>query len=249
MGASQVIAKICEAPGFFEGLNIISTRAAFFDLDGTLTSAHVWQGIIDYFKMHNKRQWTHRIYMAYHFPLYIFWKAGFISDEAFRKPWPAHLGWYLRGYTLDQADQVWDWVAQTRVKSTWRADVCHILNQHKTQGDLTFLVSGTPVPLLKRLADEINADHAIGTGLEIKNGIFTGRNSSPACIGVEKVILTRKYLQQHQIEIDFSSSFSYADSISDQQILVMVGNPVAAYPDAELRDLALENSWQIFPPA
>jgi HAD superfamily hydrolase (TIGR01490 family) len=247
LGASRVIAKICEAPGFIKGLNFISTIAAFFDLDGTLTSAHVWQGIIDYFRVHNQRQWTHRIYMAYHFPLYVFWKAGLISDEAFRKPWPTHLGWYLRGFNLDQANRVWDWVAQTRVKPTWRADICHVLDQHKAQGDLTILVSGTPVPLLQRLAEEINADHVIGTGLEIKDGVFTGRNSSPACIGVDKVTLTRKYLQQHQIAIDFSSSFAYADSISDHHMLAMVGNPVATYPDAELRDFALQNDWQIFP--
>ena len=74
---------------------------------------------MDYFKAHNKRQWTHRIYMAYHFPLYIFKQMGLISDEAFRKPWPAHLGWYVRGYSLEEADQVWNWVAETQVSKNF----------------------------------------------------------------------------------------------------------------------------------
>ena len=222
-------------------------KAAFFDLDGTLISVHVWHGIMDYFKAHNLRQWTHRFYMAYHFPLYIFKQLGLISDQAFRKPWPAHLGWYLRGYSVEEANQIWDWVAETQVSQNWRTDTCQVLHQHHKQGDITALVSGTPVPLLERLAREVNADYVVGTGLEIKNGVFTGHNSSPACIGDNKVTMTRNFMQENGIMIDWSESFAYADSISDQYLLAMVGHPVAVYPDVGLRHLAHERGWQIFP--
>ena len=84
---------------------------------------------MDYFKVHNLRQWTHRFYMAYHFPLYIFKQLGLISDQAFRKPWPAHLGWYLRGYSVEEAYQIWDWVAEYQVSQNWRADTCQILQR------------------------------------------------------------------------------------------------------------------------
>lgn len=203
---------------------------------------------MEYFKVHNTRQWTHKFYMAYHFPLYIFKQLGLISDQAFRKPWPAHLGWYLRGYTVEEANQIWDWVAETRVSQHWRTDTCQILHQHRQQGEITFLVSGTPVPLLERLARDVNADHVVGTVLEIKHGTFTGRNSSPGCIGETKVIMTQEYLQEKGIEIDLEASYAYADSISDQQLLAMVGNPVATYPDEGLKRLAIERKWQIFPP-
>jgi HAD superfamily hydrolase (TIGR01490 family) len=238
---------ISEAPFAIKGDTTISQTAAFFDLDGTLTSAHVWQGIIDYFKEHNLRRWTHFGYMAYHFPLYILMKAGLISDESFRKPWPLHLGWYLRGYSISEADQIWDWVAESKVSQTWRKDVCQILNQHRERGDLTFLVSGTPLPLLERLAGEMNVDHVIGTRLEIIEGRFTGRSSSPACIGTAKVSLTQDYLHEVGIEINFEASHAYADSLSDQHMLAMVGSPVATYPEEQLKALAVERGWQIFP--
>lgn len=186
--------------------------------------------------------------MAYHFPLYILMKAGLISDERFRKPWPAHIGWYLRGYTSKEAEQVWNWVATTQVSHRWREDTCRILNQHREQGELAILVSGTPVPLLERLAEDINADHVIGTGLEIRDGVFTGRSSSAACIGEAKVTLTQDYLRKKGIAINFVDSFAYADSISDRYMLDMVGNPVATYPDEALRQLAQKPGWQIFPP-
>lgn len=229
------------------GDQFISYKAAFFDLDGTLTSAHVWQGIIDYFKAHNERQWTHRAYMSYHFPLYFFMKAGLISDERFRKPWPAHLGWYLRGYTTNGAEKVWNWVAATKVKPSWRNDTCRILNQHRERGDLVILVSGTPVPLLERLSKDIKADHVIGTSLETRDGVFTGRSSSAACIGETKVSLTQGYLRRKGIAINYQESYAYADSFSDRYMLNMVGNPVVTYPDEALRQYAIEHSWRIYP--
>mgnify|MGYP003573536314 FL=1 len=103
------------------------------------------------------------------------------------------------------------------------------------------------MPLLERLARDVKADYVIGTGLEIKDGVFTGRNSTPACIGDNKVPLTQNYLQENGIELDYEASHAYADSISDRYLLAMVGQPVATYPDDGLRQLAIERGWQIFP--
>lgn len=226
----------------------MQVKAALFDVDGTLTNAHVWHGIMDYFKIHNQRRWTHRAYMAYHYPFYILHKVGIISVGTFRKPWPAHLGWYVRGYSVEEAEDVWNWVTEVYMRNYWRADTCKILGQHKADGFLTFLISGTPVPLLQRLAVEINADHVIGTTLEVRDGYYTGRSIGPACIDENKVSLTLAYLEQTRIEIDSTGSYAYADSISDQQLLEMVNHPVATYPDEVLRQMAIERGWQIFPP-
>ncbi len=213
-----------------------------------MTTAHVWHGIMDYFKVHHLRQWTHRAYLAYHYPLYFAYRLGLISDGAFRKPWPAHLGWYIRGYTMDEADQVWYWVVDTLVSKNWREDTCQILDQHREDGYLTVLVSGTPVPLLERIADEISANFCVGTELEIEVGRYTGRSSGPACIAEQKVTLTKAFFKTNGIEIDYEASHAYADSASDKDLLEMVGHPVATYPDQRLRQIAVERDWQIFPP-
>lgn len=225
----------------------VTTKAAFFDLDGTLTKAHVWGGILDYFKVHNLRRWTHRGYMAYHYPFYFASKLGLISDGRFREPWSAHLGWYVRGYSIEGAEQVWNWVVDNQVNKNWREDTCQILHKHKEEGDLTILVSGTPMPLLQIIVEDIGADHAVGTDLEIRDGMFTGRSSGPACIGDNKVFLTRAYLERNGIAIDYDASYAYADSISDQHMLEMVAHPVATYPDEALGQLAQDRGWQIYP--
>jgi putative phosphoserine phosphatase/1-acylglycerol-3-phosphate O-acyltransferase len=185
--------------------------------------------------------------MAYHFPFYFAYKLGIISDGTFRKPWPAHLGWYIRGYTLEEADQVWVWVVDTLVSKNWRDDICQIMSQHRKEGYLTVLVSGTPAPLLQRIADEVGAEHSVGTGLEIKSGKYTGRSSGPACIAEKKVILTKDYFENNGIEVEYETSYAYADSASDKYLLELVGQPVATYPDKELRQIAMERNWQILP--
>jgi HAD superfamily hydrolase (TIGR01490 family) len=185
--------------------------------------------------------------MAYHFPFYFAFRLGIISDGAFRKPWPAHLGWYIRGYTLEEADQVWSWVVDTLVSQNWRDDTCQLLKQHQEEGYLTVLVSGTPATLLQRIADEVGAEHWVGTGLEIQGGKYTGRSSGPACIAEEKVNLTKAYLATNGIDVDYETSYAYADSASDKYLLEMVGHPVATYPDQGLRQIAEELNWEIFP--
>lgn len=226
---------------------ISSSTAAFFDLDGTLTKAHVWHGIMEYFKAYNLRRWTHRAYMAYHYPLYIFYKMGLISEGAYRKPWPSHLGWYLRGYSVVEADQVWYWVIENFMNQYWREDTCQVLEKHRRDGHITVLVSGTPTPLLERIGEKIGVDHTVGTDLEIREQYYTGRSLGDACIDENKVNLTYQYMDQHGIDIDYQASYAYADSISDLSILNIVGHPVATYPDERLRDLALKQGWEIYP--
>jgi phosphoserine phosphatase len=45
--------------------------------------------------------------------------------------------------------------------------------------------------------------------------------------------------------MDYAASYAYADSISDLDLLRMVGHPVAVYPDAPLAALARERNWEV----
>jgi len=45
--------------------------------------------------------------------------------------------------------------------------------------------------------------------------------------------------------VDLSASYAYGDSITDQNMLSLVGNPVAVYPDTKLHALAKEKKWRV----
>jgi len=223
-------------------------NAAFFDLDGTLTTTHVWAGLIAYFKTHKQRQGTHLAFLAVHYPPIILYKMGLVSQSRFRTPWAAHLAWYVRGYTLDQAAAVWAWVADSFLAQYWREDAMQLLQQHRAQGDLVMLVSGSPQPLLRRIAQALGVAHAVGTQFAVKDGRYTGGAYS-VCIGEKKPDFVRAYLAAEGLRVDMGKSYAYADSLTDLELLEMVGHPTAVHPEPALREIADQRGWPVFPPA
>jgi HAD superfamily hydrolase (TIGR01490 family) len=129
----------------------------------------------------------------------------------------------------------------------WRLDTREMLAAHQKAGDLVMLVSGGPVPLLKRIASELGINHVVGTEFEVLEGKYTGRTAGPVCLEDYKASLSMAYLTDNGYQIDFQSSYAYADSISDRSLLEMVGNPVAVYPFDQLRILAQRRGWRQYP--
>lgn len=204
---------------------------------------------MDYFTTHRLRRATHLAYLSIHYPLYFIRRLRLISEAAFRRPWAAHLAWYMRGYPLSEAEKVWEWVVSEYVERHWRKDICKILERHRDDGDLVMLVSGGPLPLLQRIGAQLGVEHVIGTQFEVCDGRFTGKACEPICIDEDKALLAKAYLDRNGIAIDLTDSFAYADSISDLPLLEMVGHPVVVYPDQSLQAIALVRGLGIFPPA
>ncbi len=219
---------------------------AFFDVDGTLYTAHMWRGLMQYAAEHG-RQNRVRLYYATLMPLYWIRKLRLISEENFRKPWVAQMGVILRGWTTAQADAAFSWIADDFTRPTAREDVLAILQDHLAQGHVVVLVSAQLTPSLEKLAASLGATGAVGTDVEIKDGRLSGKVSSRVCMGIEKDRLTREFLQKNNLQIDLSASYAYADSISDSSLLQMVGHPVAVYPDPQLAALAHEKNWDVIP--
>ena len=169
-------------------------KAAFFDIDGTLTSAHAWKGFLEYFQIRGLRRWTHFFYSGTHYPLFFLRKLGLISVSSFRTPWAANMAWYLRGLTPDETNEIWDYVVSDFLKENWREDSISILKQHLDDGDIVMLVSSGPSPLVERTRQELGVHYGVGTELEIKNGRYSGRSLKPICIETYKASLSKKYL-------------------------------------------------------
>lgn len=223
----------------------MTTKAAFFDVDGTLTTDRVWRGMIEYFKQRQLRRWTHRLFWAYHTPLYLLFKMKVIPQTGFREPWAAHLPWYIRGYTVEEAQPIWDWVANEYLTPIWRADALALIQEHKAAGDLIVLVSAGLTPLQEAIAKRVGADLAVGTQPEVRNGRYTGQLSGPVCINEQKATLTKQVVAGRGYEVDYGASVAYADSATDLHLLKMVGKPIAFHPDEELRPLAENLGWKI----
>lgn len=200
-----------------------------------------------YFSRRGERRGVHALFLGLHYPLFIVRRLGLLNESSFRRRWASDLAWYFRGDSPSRAALVWDWVATEFLTPYWRNDSLALLQKHREAGDLVLLVSSGPDALIRRIAQHLGAEHGIGTRFEQANGRYTGRSQPPICIDAFKASLAKDYLKESGYEVDLAESYAYADSTSDLHLLEMAGHPVATYPDAGLRPIAIERGWRIFP--
>ena len=224
----------------------MKTIAAFFDVDGTLFTGHVWRGMLQYFETH-RGQRDVRLFWWYHLPLYLLRKLKWISEERFRGPWAANIAWLARGWTADQLQGMYAWVAHTYCPPHRREDVIAKLAEHNAQGHLSVLVSTGFTGLMEAIAETVGAQMAVGTNVAMKNDRCMGRIAPPLVIGAQKGHETRRRLAARGIDVDYAASFAYADSITDMGLFELVGKPRPVYPDVELAEAARRRGWPIYP--
>jgi len=223
----------------------VKTIAAFFDVDGTLFTGHVWRGMLTYFAEHRSR-FDVRLFWYYHMPLYLLRKARLISEERFRGPWAANIAWLARGWTPRQLQGMYNWVANTYCPPHRRPDTIAKLADHNAQGHLTVLVSTGFTGLIEAIGRTVGAHMAIGTEVAMQDGRCAGRVVQPLVIGAQKGHETRRRLVARGIDVDYGASFAYADSITDMGLFELVGHPRPVYPDAELAEAARRRGWLVY---
>ena len=218
-------------------------QLALFDLDGTLCTGHIPQGI----RLHHHSQKVNRfyfyVYMGLHLPLFPLWKAGIIPQLSMRRISAANLGWTFRGMSPREVQQASQWIAANFVGPRVRHNVVNIMRSHQNRGDLVILVSGTPEPLLREIGAFLGVKDVIGTPLRMKEGRYSGASEAPVCMGEGKITRVQGYLDGQKV--DRLASYAYADSASDLPVLEWVGHPTAVYPDDVLMKVALTKGWKI----
>ena len=218
---------------------------ALFDFDGTLFNGHIWEAVMKYSAGHRYRFPTALGYLVSHIPLYPLNKFKLVSDETFFNRWGKDLAFIVGGLKREEVSNLFRGLAEDQVLNRLRPDMIRVLRRHQSQGRIVVLVSGAFRELLEVVGQRLGVFHVVGTKLEMLNGEYTGEIISPVCFGINKVSLFKEFINSIRLEIDFSSSFAYADNISDTPMLEMVGNPVAVYPDRKLRRLARQRGWQL----
>jgi HAD superfamily hydrolase (TIGR01490 family) len=220
---------------------------ALFDLDGTLSSGHIWEGFAQYYLTHKKKRVWIVAFWATHLALWLLSKCKLTSQEKYRGKWMEDLGGIFEGASREEALEVFRWVADNYILKSLRSDVVEILNQHKRKGHIVVIISATFSEFLEVIGQELGVPNVIGTRLEEIDNKYTGKVIKPLCFSENKASLLEEFIERNGLKIDCSSSFAYADSIFDAPVMELVGNPVATYPDKDLRRLAQQNGWQILP--
>ena len=125
--------------------------------------------------------------------------------------------------------------------------------RHAANGDRIVLVTGTleflAEGIANRLCDELakrnlTAEiHVCATGLEEKDGRWTGRVLGRPMFGEAKALAVWWYAEKWKLNLAECSA--YGDSAHDQWMLASVGRPCAVNPDSGLRQAARRQAWTI----
>lgn len=215
-------------------------QLALFDLDYTLLpidSDYEWarflvrRGVLD--GEHHERE-NDRFFQQY--------KDGTLDILEFLefqlKPLASHPRTTLDGWHAEYMAEV----IQPRITDSAR----QLVDQHRARGDLIAVVTATNRFVTAPIARAFGIEHLVATGIEERDGQFTGKPHGPPCFREGKLVRTDQWLESlgHRLA-DFDRSWFYSDSRNDLPLLERVTDPVATNPDPVLHATAVQRGWPV----
>lgn len=140
---------------------------------------------------------------------------------------------------VDMAEEIWAASISERIFPGTK----ELADMHLQAGHQVWLVTAAPVQLAQIIARELGFTGALGTVVEVEDGVFTGRMVGDMLHGPGKKHAVVALAASE--ELDLARCTAYSDSINDVPMLSMVGTAVAVNPDSRLRRTANRNKWEI----
>jgi HAD superfamily hydrolase (TIGR01490 family) len=122
-------------------------------------------------------------------------------------------------------------------------ETVRIAQEHVKAGREVWIITAAPVQMGSYIAKELGLTGALGTVLEVKNGLLTGEFEGRPLHGEEKAVAIKKLAKERGISL--KRSYAYSDSHNDLYMLTRVGHPVAVNPDKTLERYAKAAHWKI----
>lgn len=217
----------------------MARRLALFDLDNTLLagdSDHAWgeflirKQLVD---AEHHRAENDRYYQQY--------KDGNLDIHGYVRftlqP--------ILGLTLAQRQALHAEFMRDAITPLYLAKADALVSKHRSQGDLTVIITATNEFITLPIAQRFQVEHLIATELETRADQFTGRISGTPCYQMGKVEKLSDWLDRQQSSLSLKDAIFFSDSINDLPLLERVAEPVAVDPDPRLQAEAEERGWEI----
>ena len=151
----------------------------------------------------------------------------------------------LRGIPVEEyGGLIREWFQDKAGGDKYHGRVVAQLRRHQAENHLVVLVTGSHMPLIKPIQQELGVSHIIATEVEVLDQAYTGNilNKEPL-VGAGKANAVRAFAQRYGINL--SRSYAYSDHLSDRKMLEAVGIPCVVAGDKRLRGHALRERWTI----
>ena len=205
------------------------------DMMGTLTTGSPFIGLVDWVR-HNRSKAHANYYMAKIMPAYLLAKGGLIDWQAWGQKLMLDSLAYIKNADEEKVHHASEWVVEHNLWKKRREDVVARLVNHHKEGAHVYIASSAVEPFIEPFAKRISAQ-AIGTPTEIVNGRLRAVGELAANEKKIEQVLSRLGVERVDV--------AYGDTILDIPLLEHAGHPVAVYPEAKLKIVALERGWEI----
>jgi len=205
------------------------------DMMGTLTTGSPFIGLVDWVR-HNHSKFRANVYMASIMPSYALAKAGLIDWQTWGQKLMLDSLAYIKNADEEKVRHASEWVVEHNLWKKRREDVVARLIKHREDGAQVYIASSAIEPFIEPFAQRIGAQ-AIGTPTEIVNGRLRAVGELAANEKKIEQVLSR--LNVERVDV------AYGDTILDVPLLEHADHPVAVYPEARLKTVALERGWEI----
>ncbi|MEW1639155.1 HAD-IB family hydrolase [Streptomyces sp. NPDC093801] len=142
---------------------------------------------------------------------------------------------------LERSGRSWFAHERERPGGPYLPAVARELRGHRAAGHSVVLLSGSFFACLQPIAEDIGADHALGSRPVVRRGLLTGEVLVPM-IGAAKGRAV--HVSAALRGFDLAACWGYGDHSSDLALLSAVGRPVAVGDDPELAAHARRHGWR-----
>ena len=205
------------------------------DMMGTLTTGSPFLGLVDWVK-HNQSKLRANWYMTSIAPSYVLAKRGVIDWQKWGQKLMIDSLAYIKDATPENVMHASEWVVEHDLWKKRRDDVVARLIKHREDGANVYIASSVVEPFIEPFAKRIGAE-TIGTPVEIVDGRL--RMVGGLVADEKKIEQVLSRLGVERVDV------AYGDTILDVPLLEHADRPVAVYPEARLKKIAMERGWEI----
>ena len=215
-------------------------QLAIFDLDNTLLngdSDYNWslflikEGLLDPARYEKRNEEFYRAYQSGNLDVFAYCEFQFKT---------------LKENPRELLDEMRAKYVNRIIKPMITKKALDLVESHRKQGHQLLIITATNSYITKPIADLFGISDLIGTDPEELNGQFTGKVTGVPSFQEGKITRLNSWLKFKGVSFEnFEKTFFYSDSMNDIPLLEIVSHPVAANPDATLKQKAIDNDWPI----
>ena len=148
----------------------------------------------------------------------------------------------IKGLSKEKVGIFVDEFIKKHIKSLTDNLTKELLDEAKL-ADKVLIASGSHDFLVRAIGNFLGINSIVGTPVEIKDDIFSGKLSGEPTFAEGKVRAVEKWCSQNNQKIE--ESVFYSDSINDLPMFEACALPIVVDPDEKLKKISKERSYKI----